>query len=53
MFFNFLRRAANNFRENNFKTNSIETETATEAETQEQTILKESIYGKISIYIIC
>lgn len=46
MFLNFFRRTTTTFKENNFNNNTCEVEVAEEAETQEQTLLKESIYGK-------
>lgn len=45
MFLNFLRRAAPNFNQNGSNKKEEEIEVAKEAETQEQILLKESIYG--------
>ncbi|KAK6630173.1 MIP18 protein galla-1 [Polyplax serrata] len=47
MFLNFLRRAAPNFNQNGSNKKEEEIEVAKEAETQEQILLKESIYDLI------
>lgn len=51
MILNFLKRAISNYRVNDKVEKDFEVEVAEEAQSQEQTLLKENIYGNISLIL--